>query len=348
MPRSRPDGAHRLGVITEPIRSVGSPLVKRAAALRLRKYREQQRAFLVEGADLVVAGILSGRRPRVVFVKAGSAAARSLAGPGTGAPTAPEDHTAGSDSARAAADASASSADGPTGDASGGAAGAEQAGDRPAVAQDLSAALSSMQVRLVGERVAQKISTLDTPPDVMAVFEVTAPPALSTLAHPRALVLYVDRVADPGNLGTLLRSAVAFGATALATSPDCVDPLSPKVVRAGMGAVFGLPVYAEAPLADVCRSLGAPTVYGLAAHGGRDLRPLDVRLPAVVCVGAERAGLSPEVAALCDELVTIPLPGRAPADRNVAGAAVESLNAGVAGSIALYELLRPSAGGTGR
>lgn len=288
--------------------------MKRAAALRLRKHREQQGAFLVEGADLVIAGILSGARSQVVFVVADGPAARSLEG----------------------------------------AAGAGVDG--------VAGVLASVHVQPVTERVARKISTLETPPDVMAVFAAPTPPPLRTLASPGSLVLYVDHVADPGNLGTLLRSALAFGATALATSPGCVDPLSPKVVRAGMGAVFGLPVYAEARVVDISRDLGGAAVYGLTAHGGTDLRALKPRLPAVICVGAERAGLSPEVAALCDELVTIPLPGKAPAaapsggypggigqtGRGGGGAAVESLNAGVAGSIALYELSRRTADGTKR
>lgn len=349
MPPSRPDRASSLGVLAEPITSAANPLIKRAASLRLRKYRALRRAFLAEGADLVIAGILSGRRPQAVFVTAGSPAARSLAG-----------------------DADAAAAGG------------------------LAGVLGGASVHVVTERVAEKLTTLETPPDVMAVFSVPQPPQVESLAGPAALVVYVDRVADPGNLGTLLRSAVALGAGALATSPGCVDPLSPKVVRAGMGAVFALPVYPEMLLVELCRGLGGPTVYGLAAHGGADLRAAALRLPAVLCVGAERAGLSEQVAGLCDELLTIPLPGAgrsatppatsggagapgegqagaapagvgapevassgrsvageagagecAPVDA-VGGAAVESLNAGVAGSIALYEFSRHTAGLTER
>lgn len=310
--------------------------MKRAAALRLRKYREQQRAFLVEGADPVIAGILSGARPQVVFVLADGPAARSLK------QAAADEGGAGGAAAQAAGGTAAGSAGSAGGEA------AEAAGGAAGAAAGLAGLLAGVHVQPLTERVAQKISTLGTPPDVMAVFDTLTPPPLSTLDGAGALVLYVDHVADPGNLGTLLRSALAFGATALATSPGCVDPFSPKVVRAAMGAVFGLPVYPEALVVDISRGLGGATVYGLAAHGGTDLRNLELRRPAVVCVGAERAGLSPEVAALCDELVTIPLPGAVPGGPSEAGAAVESLNAGVAGSIALYELSRRTAGGTKR
>jgi len=373
VPPSRPDQAHSVGVLTEPITSAANPLIKRAASLRLRKYRTLQRAFLAEGADLVIAGILSGRRPQAVFVTAGGPAARSLAGE--------------------------------VGEVDAAAAGGGLAG-----------VLAGVSVHVVTERVAEKLTTLETPPDVMAVFGVPQPPQLETLGGPTVLAVYVDRVADPGNLGTLLRSAVALGVSALATSPGCVDPLSPKVVRAGMGAVFALPVYPEMLLVELCRGLGESTVYGLAAHGGADLRAAELRRPAVLCVGAERAGLSKQVAGLCDELLTIPLSGatrsgaspatpvggspvgagapvagagsespveegpgsespveegpggespveEGPSGQNapgeavggdsapveaVGGVAVESLNAGVAGSIALYEFSRRTAGLTER
>ncbi len=74
--------------------------------------------------------------------------------------------------------------------------------------------------------------------------------------------MYADRIADPGNLGTLMRAAAGFGAAALITSPDSVDPFSPKVVRGSMGAVFALPVYTELALGDVVDELGGPAVYG--------------------------------------------------------------------------------------
>jgi 23S rRNA (guanosine2251-2'-O)-methyltransferase len=104
-----------------------------------------------------------------------------------------------------------------------------------------------------------------------------------------------------------------------------------------MGALFGLPVFPELPLADLVDQLPPATVYGLAAHGGEPLDAADLRRPAVLVVGAERAGLSRAALAHVGRLVTIPL--SAPSD-----GAVESLNAGVAGAIALYEFSRRLAG----
>jgi TrmH family RNA methyltransferase len=255
-------------------------LVKRAVSLRLHKYRRQHRAFLVEGADLVAAGLAAGLRPQAVFLLEGSTA---------------EDKTAAALPANA----------------SGG-----------------------LPVTPVTRRVAEKITTLETPPAVMAIFPALQPPPLATLRGPGLLAVYADRIADPGNLGTLVRAAAAFGATALLVSPGGVDPFSPKVVRATMGAIFALPLYPDHLLAAALRDLEPAHVYGLVAHDGADLATSSLRLPAVLCVGAERAGLSPEVSEMVTERLTI---------RLASAAAVESVNAGVAGAIALYEFSRHGA-----
>lgn len=280
--------------------------MKRASSLRQRKFREREGAFLVEGADLVAAGLAAGHRPQVVFVRAARALELSarLGLSAEGGPAADGAHAA------------------------------------PPV------------VYPVAERVAAKISTLETPPDVMAVFPLPERRALTTLpgtggapgagaspgAPGGALVVYADGIGDPGNMGTLLRAAVAFGATALATAPGSADLYGPKTVRAGMGAVFGLPLFPEVRLADVLAALPGAAVDGLAAHEGVPLAAAALRRPAVLVVGAERPGLSPEALAHVTRLITIPLaPGRP--------GGVESLNAGVAGAIALYEFSRRLAGG---
>ena len=292
----------------------------------------------MEGADLVAAGIAAGCRPQVVFVRRGSAAEAAVAG----------------DTAAA-------------GEATDGAA-APGAGPAP-----LPAALAGLAVYPLSDRVAAKVSTLETPPDVMAVFALPSQPALEALragARRRGpatgsglagqsaapLVVYADRVADPGNMGTLLRAAAAFGAAALVAAPGSVDLYGPKTVRAGMGAVFALPLYQDVRLADLVSRLGVKRVYGLVAHGGAPLADAELRRPAVLCVGAERAGLAPETLACVTDLLTIELATTRPgvssgwsssvggaAGVSAAGApavAVESLNAGVAGAIALYEFAR--------
>jgi TrmH family RNA methyltransferase len=255
---------------------VQNALVKRAASLHLRKFREREGAFLVEGADLVTAGLAAGRRPQAVFILAESVAAHA----------------------------------------------ADPLFTDPQY--------SDIPVYPVTDKVAAKITTLETAPDVIAVFDLLEAPPLASLAAPDALAVYVDGIGDPGNMGTLIRAAVAFGVTALIASPKSVDLFSPKCLRAGMGAVFSLPLYTEMSPADVAAAWPKATIYGLVAHGGAALDAVEVRRPAVVCVGAERAGLSAGALSAVHQKLTISL---AP----TAAGAVESLNAGVAGAIALYE-----------
>ena len=125
---------------------------------------------------------------------------------------------------------------------------------------------------------------------------------------------------DPGNVGTLLRAADAFGA-AVALSAGSADPLGPKALRASAGAIFRVPLVAfdDAPGRRVA----------LVAHGGTPLHELELDGPVTFVLGAEREGLPEDVVAASDVLATIELPG-----------AAESLNVAIAGAIALYERVR--------
>ena len=139
-------------------------------------------------------------------------------------------------------------------------------------------------------------------------------------AGTRDVTLALWRVSDPGNVGTLIRTADAFGA-AVALSAECADPLGPRALRASAGAIF------RAPLVDWEGMSG--TRVALAAHGGRPLHELELSPPLTLLLGSERAGLPHDLAA--DVEATIQLPGEA-----------ESLNVAAAGAIALYELSRRS------
>jgi TrmH family RNA methyltransferase len=135
-------------------------------------------------------------------------------------------------------------------------------------------------------------------------------------------------VRDPGNVGTVVRSALAFGASSVALGPDCADPYGPKAVRASMGAIFALPV---ARVDDPSALPGR--VVGLAARTGGPLTgPLDG--DTTILVGAERTGLPDAVLAACDEVAHIPIAGG------------DSLNAAMAATVALYEATRGQTPGT--
>ena len=129
-------------------------------------------------------------------------------------------------------------------------------------------------------------------------------------------------VNDPGNVGTALRSALAFGAGSVVLGPGSADPYGHKAVRASMGALFEVPV---ARVRDVSELPGHK--LALVARGGAPLDALEPRGDVTLVVGAEREGLPDRVVAACDEVAHIPIRS-------------ESLNAGMAATVALYELDR--------
>lgn len=129
-------------------------------------------------------------------------------------------------------------------------------------------------------------------------------------------------VHDPGNVGTVLRGALAFGAASVAIGPETADPFGPKAVRASMGAIFAMPVARVSSVAQ----LPGPRVALVADAGD----PLRGPLTGTLVVGSERAGLPDEVVAACDAVAHIPIAG-------------DSLNAAMAATIALYESTRVTA-----
>ncbi|HET8558427.1 MAG TPA: RNA methyltransferase [Gaiellaceae bacterium] len=159
------------------------------------------------------------------------------------------------------------------------------------------------------------MSSLAHPPRVVAVYR------RDDLPHgTRRVTLALWRVGDPGNVGTLLRAADAFGA-GVALSAGCADPTGPKAVRASMGALF------RVPLSGFDEPEGKRVA--LVPEGGIPLPELDSGGDIVLVLGAEREGLPGEVLERCEERASIPQPGGG-----------DSLNVAMAGAIALYELAR--------
>jgi TrmH family RNA methyltransferase len=183
----------------------------------------------------------------------------------------------------------------------------------------LAASIEPVELLVAGENVLPEllaqVSTLGHAPRVIGVFEKDDLPR-----GVRDVVLALWRVADPGNVGTLLRTADAFGA-GVSLSPGSADPLGPRALRASAGAIF------RVPLADWGSEPSRRVA--LVAHGGTPLEEVELSRPLTFILGAEREGLPEELVAQSHEVVTIPLPGDA-----------ESLNVAAAGAIALYELSR--------
>ena len=171
-------------------------------------------------------------------------------------------------------------------------------------------------------------SEVESPPNV--IFSCMQPQWDAAALDDREQVLLLDGLQDPGNLGTILRTAEAFALGAVVLCEGCADPFSPKVVRSTMGAVFRLPCV-QLPLADalaLLKTAGLP-VYATALH--EDSVPLSsVSLGrAAVIIGSEGRGVSESALRLSDRRVIIPMHGRA-----------ESLNAGVAAAIVIYEMTK--------
>jgi RNA methyltransferase, TrmH family len=186
------------------------------------------------------------------------------------------------------------------------------------------------------------VELLAVPPEILASAVTTeSPQPIAALSRPRiwdwpailapqSLIVVLSGIQDPGNLGTILRSAEAFGATGVVCLPGTVSRWNPKAMRASAGSIFRLPVLTATEEECFIR-LHAAGIQSLAAmaHDAQPLGKFNLTKPAALIIGSEGSGLSPELAARCDARITIPCPGP-----------VESLNAAVAASILLYEASR--------
>jgi len=176
---------------------------------------------------------------------------------------------------------------------------------------------------------------------------VTPQPVLTVVAmadRPRAelagasLVVVCAEVRDPGNLGTVLRSADASGVDAVVCAAGTVDPYNPKTVRSSAGSIFHVPLVVDDDTAGVLDDLGRAGVtrLGTDVRSGADYAAVDWRVPTAVVLGNESAGLPPGLESRLDGLVHIPMAGRA-----------ESLNVGVAAAVLCFEALRQRRVGPG-
>jgi RNA methyltransferase, TrmH family len=190
----------------------------------------------------------------------------------------------------------------------------------------LAAGLDPVELLVAGENVSSEVlasvSDLPHPSRRIAVFRRDDLPRLDPGSAP-TVGLALWHVGDPGNVGTIVRSADALGPAFVALSPGCGDPTGPKALRASMGAIFRVPLgsFEEAP----GRRLA------LVAHGGEPLQEAELSEPVTFVLGAEREGLPESDVRACEARISIPLePG------------AESLNVAVAAALALYERRRSS------
>ena len=169
-------------------------------------------------------------------------------------------------------------------------------------------------------------SNLSTSSEVLAIAEIPTTKALDTTAP---LHIYLDSIRDPGNLGTLIRSAAWFGLSQIICSPDCVDFFNSKVIQATMGAFLHLDLISATQTA-LTTNLSDYQLVG-ASLGGTALKDFQKPTKMALIIGNEGKGISPDLLAACDQQITISKADNSP---------IESLNAAISGSILLSHLCK--------
>lgn len=205
-----------------------------------------------------------------------------------------------------------------------------------------SSQLSTRGRRLVAAFAEMGVDVEEITPHLMDSLADTGTPqgVLAVLPFPQArppsglnFVVIADTLRDPGNLGTLLRTAAAAGAQAVFLAPGTVDAFSPKVLRAGMGAQLRMPVLTMdwPQIRQALKDQQNPPLQVLLAEASQGLPPwqIDLRRPTALVIGGEAEGACEQARALADHLVAIPMPGKS-----------ESLNAAVAAGILIFEVVR--------
>jgi TrmH family RNA methyltransferase len=182
-----------------------------------------------------------------------------------------------------------------------------------------------IDVEMVSNSLMKSLSETETPQGILAMLEFTNLP----ITQSPNFILIPDQIRDPGNLGTLLRTAAATGVQAVLIPPETTDAFAPKVVRAGMGAHFRLPLRAMTweEIEQVSKSANL-RIY-LADMNGTSCWDTNLRQPLALVVGGEAEGASEQARKLANGQISIPMVGE-----------MESLNAGVAGSVLMFEVVR--------
>ncbi|AMO36349.1 TrmH family RNA methyltransferase [Thauera humireducens] len=170
------------------------------------------------------------------------------------------------------------------------------------------------------------VSPVDTPSGVLAIIDLPAEKPLGTIVDN---LVVLDGVQDPGNLGTILRTAAAAGVRHVLLAEGCAGAWSPRVLRAGMGAHFVLEVHERVDLAAWLPGFGGQVLATALSGDACSLYDLDLRAPVAWVFGGEGQGVSPAVLACATRHVLIPMPG-----------AIESLNVGAAVAVCLFEQAR--------
>ena len=188
--------------------------------------------------------------------------------------------------------------------------------------------LDGFEYETVSDNVFRQMSDTRTPQGILAIMKMPAYniPDITSAKNPMIIVL--ENIQDPGNLGTIFRTAEAAGATGIVLSKDCVDLYNPKVIRSTMGAIFRIPFIYTDDLKGTIDELKREGITVYAAHlkGENSYDMEDYKTACAFLIGNEGNGLTEETAACADRKILIPMEGGA-----------ESLNAAVASAVLMFE-----------
>jgi len=190
--------------------------------------------------------------------------------------------------------------------------------------------VTDVPVTQLDDRLFAELSELKTPTGILALIDIPQP---DMQVAQSSFALLMEDIQDPGNLGSVLRSAAAAGCDAVFLSPGCADAWSPKVLRAAMGGHFALRIYERQDLLSVAKAFNG-ALLATSLQATRSLYECDLRGSVAFMVGNEGAGLSAELSGCATQTITIPMPGK-----------VESLNAAAATAVCLFEVVRQRATG---
>ena len=202
-------------------------------------------------------------------------------------------------------------------------------GKESEIANILKAAITkAIPVDTLNQQIFEKLATTDTPQGIMAVARLWFPDPAGMSGHQRVLI--ADGISDPGNLGTMIRTAAAFGFDSLLTTPGSADIFSPKTVRAAQGALFSLIPYSHInPSEFIDRIKTTHSLIALTAQANSEIQDLKKSSKMALIVGAEIRGIGETLLNAADFKVRIPISKE-----------VESLNAAIAAGIAMFALRR--------
>ncbi|MDP3025489.1 MAG: RNA methyltransferase [candidate division Zixibacteria bacterium] len=181
----------------------------------------------------------------------------------------------------------------------------------------------------------EKLTDTETPQGIVALVKKKKFTLSKDILKKSSLLLGLDNIRDPGNLGTMIRTADAAGTNGVLLSKGCVELYNPKVIRSTMGSIFHLPVVEGLDLKEVLPEMKVSgfKIFSSEVHQGKDYTKISYPEKICLLIGGESSGISKEVSNLADERIKVPIFGKA-----------ESLNASVAAGILLYEMVRNKKG----